>query len=113
MEQKENLFIRAYKNLILSGKEKKSMEDELKLSKILDKKGGIFNISEDKIFNFGEKNDIFGGIKEKTIFDNKTGFKFSKNKQDNDAFESFNLKDIGFNKGETQPGLGNNFNQIG
>lgn len=124
MDQKENFLTKAYKNLFFNPNEKESAEKEVKINEVLDKKGGIFDISENKIFNTDGKNDIFRNAGKKSIFDKTVKGKFSlkskgsskkksTNSSMNNIFNSFNTRELGFNKGEMPPGLGNNFDRIG
>ncbi len=112
MEQKENFLAKVYKSLLSTAKDQNSLEDELKVSKILDEKNGIFNIEENKVFNFDAKSDIFSENKGNTIFENSfENNVFSAN--NNDTLEAFKIMDLGFNKGGTESGLGGNFDRIG
>ena len=112
----ENLLTRMY-NLFSHNKEQKSIENELKINNILDKSGGIFN--------FNTKDNIFGGVKEKTIFDLNNDVNFIQNKKpqntkktsktgnDNNLLDPDIIKNFKSKKGGISPELGNNLDQIG
>lgn len=115
MDQKESFLSRA-KNLFSVKSEVSSIEEELKVSKVLDKKSGFSSLSGSSVFNFDAKNEIFGEIRDKTIF-NSAGKKRNQPAADSantpNVFDSINLKDLGFNKSDMPPELGNNFDFTG
>jgi|GEM_PF-2585810 len=104
----ENLLTRVYKNLFFNKKDEKTAEEELKISKVLDKKGGIFNVSTSTVFNFDGKDNVFAMPKEKTIFDRKFEPSIT-NKQPISG--NFSFKDLKMNIEELPSNLGNNFDQ--
>ena len=114
----EGFLTKIYKDFFLTNSEKNAIDKNMKTADILDKKDGIFGVSENNVFNVSTKNDFPGLKKETTIFDMQKDPKFAEQvekpkKPDNGRLNSEFLKNLSLNRGEAPPEQGNRLDQTG
>jgi hypothetical protein len=110
---------RVYKNLFVSPADLESIESEVSIEKLLDRKDGIYDTAANKNFNLDTKGNIFSGIAD--VKETGQVSKSSKNKKQtkstvsnsgSNIFNSDILDRIDLNRGEKPSELGNIFDQL-